>query len=165
MGDKVPKWFVYNYGRRCTLVCAVSALRFLGADLGLDLVSEIEKNIDFYPSLGPSALNYFGLGRQRPKLDLAVEMAGKSSGLIISAQTIAWPNFDLIKENYKANDSAFVLNCFMAPGGRFNHSVLAYDVDLDKTVLRTIDPNNGVITDYKWGKLNFVVTLTIIKLV
>ncbi len=164
MNTPKPSWLVYNYGPRCTLVSAASGLKFLGCHDDIDLIKILEDRLDFHPRFGPSALNYISLGGYPPKLDQAIETAGFKANLKVRAKTRFNTSFTSLTTNFINTKSVAILNCIVAPGGKFNHSVLAYELDINHRILATIDPNNGIITAYQWRNLNLIACITLISL-
>ncbi|HEY8692437.1 MAG TPA: hypothetical protein VIR57_06805, partial [Chloroflexota bacterium] len=66
-----PPWLVRNYGPRCTLVCAASVLRQMGA-AGDSLVDVIAAATGFREAYGPPVLAYVG---GHSALDRGIEQA------------------------------------------------------------------------------------------
>jgi hypothetical protein len=139
---EAPDWLVRNYGPRCTLVCAASVLRFLGARSD-QLVDTIAGGTGFHETYGPSVLAYLG---GHSALDRGVERAGRLGGIDVRSRTrfvVRWR--DLAAS--LAAGAPVVLNCWRAPSGQWSHSVLAVDCDPAARRLLTLDPNDGL---YRW---------------
>jgi len=156
-----PPWLVRNYGPRCTLVCAASVLRKLGAAPDAPLVETIAGATGFRENYGPPALAYLG---GHSALDRGMEQAAAAAGLRVRCRTrfaIRW--VDLVAS--VACDVPVVLNCFRAPSGQWSHSVLAVDYTLEPRRLLTLDPNDGQQRWLTWGDLRtgWICTATFIQ--
>jgi hypothetical protein len=133
-----PPWLVRNYGPRCTLVCAASVLRRLGADDGR-LVDTIAASTGFREDYGPSVLAYLG---GHSALDRGIEAAADRGGIRVASRTrfvVRW------REVAASLDTGVpvVLNCYRAPSRQWSHSILAIDYSLDPRRLLTLDPNDA----------------------
>ncbi len=107
---------------------------------------------------------FISLGGYPPKLDQAIETAGLNANLKVTAKTRFNNSFTSLAPNFINTKSVAILNCIVAPGGKFNHSVLAYELDINHRILTTIDPNNGITTAFRWRNLNLIVCITLITL-
>lgn len=160
-----PDWFIANYGPRCTLVSAAAGLQLLGAKSPL-LVDVIETNISFSSRYGPNPLAYLSLMDNLAPLDRAIELAANAGGIKVKARTKFFPSWAYVFKHFSKPNTIAVLNCLKAPGGKFNHSVLAYAIDSSKVGLETIDPNTANSNFYYWHKAlsGIVITVTFIEL-
>jgi hypothetical protein len=137
-----PSWLVRNYGPRCTLVCAASVLRRLGA-AGDSLVDVIAAATWFREAYGPSVMAYLG---GHSALDRGIEEAAARGGLRVRSRTrfvVRWR--DLAAS--LARDVPVVLNCYRAPSHQWSHSVLAVGCTERPRRLLTLDPNDGA---HRW---------------
>ena len=140
-----PSWLVRNYGPRCTLVCAASVLRRLGA-ANDSLVEVIAAATGFREAYGPPVWAYLG---GHSALDRGIERAGSSGGISVRSRTrfvVRWP--DLAAS--LAADIPVVLNCCRAPSRQWSHSVLAVEYALNPRRLLTLDPNDGACRWLTW---------------
>jgi hypothetical protein len=155
-----PGWLVRNYGPRCTLVCAASVLRFLGAagDSGVDVIATAT---GFREAYGPPALAYLG---GHSALDRGIERAARRAGLRVYSRTrflVRWR--DLVAS--LSTGTPVILNCYRAPSRQWSHSVLAVDYTADPRRLLTLDPNDGCYRWLTWLRpsTGWVCTATFIK--
>lgn len=158
--EETYAWLIRNYGPRCTLVCAASVLRKLGAKSEL-LVEVIERTIRFKPS-GPPARAY--LGPNSP-LDRGIVEAGRTGGIEINSRTRFLVRWSDITESI-SRGVPVVLNCYRAPSGRWSHSILAIDCDLKNKRLLTLDPNDAITRWLTWNRptTGWICTATFIAL-
>jgi hypothetical protein len=138
-----PAWLVRNYGPRCTLVCAASVLRRLGASQEAGLVDVIADATGFRERFGPPVLAYLG---GHSALDRGIERAARLAGLRVRSRTRFIVRWHDIVARLKAHELV-VLNCYRAPSGQWSHSVLAVDFAVGPRRLLTLDPNDG---EYRW---------------
>ncbi len=143
--DVSVDWLIRNYGPRCTLVCAASVLHKLGVP-PQELVPDIERQIDFSVSLGPSPFAY--IGKNAP-LDKAIESVAAANGLRLSVRTRFAFGWQLIAESLD-REIPVILNCYRAPSGRWRHSVLGVAYRAGARQLLTLDPNDGSKHWMKW---------------
>jgi len=138
-------WLVRNYGPRCTLVCAASVLRLLGA-CSPDLLPVIEAATSFRESYGPSVLAYLG---GHSALDRGIERAAALEGLRVRSRTrfvVRWG--DIVRS--LGAGVPVVLNCYRAPSRQWSHSVLATGYAIEPRRLLTLDPNDGLERWLTW---------------
>jgi hypothetical protein len=157
--EETYDWLIPNYGPRCTLVCAASVLRKLGAESD-SLVEVIERTIGFKPS-GPPARAY--LGPNSP-LDRGIAEAGRAGGIAVRSKTRFLVHWKEIVESLAAGVPV-VLNCYRAPSGRWSHSVLAIDCDRENKRLLTLDPNDAIARWMTWNSptTGWICTATFIQ--
>ena len=134
-----PTWLVRNYGPRCTLVCAASVLRFLGAPEGAPLVDTIAGCTGFQERSGPPVLAYLG---GHSALDRGIERAARLSGLEVHSRTRFIVRWRDVAESLD-DGVPVVLNCYRAPSRQWSHSVLAVDHAPAPRRVLTLDPNDG----------------------
>ncbi len=137
-----PPWLVRNYGPRCTLVCAASVLRQMGA-AGDSLVDVIAAATGFREAYGPPVLAYVG---GHSALDRGIEQAAAAGGVSVRSRTrfvVRWR--DVVAS--LAGGTPVVLNCWRAPSRQWSHSILAVDYALTPRRLLTLDPNDGA---HRW---------------
>jgi hypothetical protein len=134
-----PPWLVRNFGPRCTLVCAASVLRYLGALSTPSLVGTIETATGFRESYGPPIMAYLG---GHSALDRGIEQAAAAAGLRVSSRTRFLVRWRDLVASLDAGVPV-VLNCYRAPSRQWSHSVLAVDYADDPKRLLTLDPNDG----------------------
>lgn len=137
-----PAWLVRNYGPRCTLVCAASVLRKLGAR-DESLVDAIAATTRFREASGPPVVAYLG---GHSALDRGIELAARRGGLRVRSRTrfvVRWRDVAAWLER----DLPVVLNCYRAPSRQWSHSVLAVRHEPASRRLLTLDPNDG---RYRW---------------
>ena len=141
----VPDWLVFNYGPRCTLVCAASVLQKLGARSDR-LVEIIERFCHLKQRSGPPARAYIG---RHCALDRGIEFAAEEGGLHVKSRTrfhIGWKRITASLDR----GHPVILNCYRAPGGRWRHSVLAVAYEAVGRRLLTLDPNDGKLRWMIW---------------
>lgn len=140
----VPDLLVPNVGNRCTLVCAATVLRYLGArDDGLALAVRMGELTGYSPASGPPALAYLSFPGGRASLDLAIERVAGEAGIGVRATTMLVPAPGRV---VSALDRGFpvVLNMLRAPSGTWSHSVVAYGYRVahgKPIAVLTADPN------------------------
>jgi hypothetical protein len=139
-----PSWLIRNYGPRCTIVCAASVLRKLGAEG--QLVDVIAAATGFREAYGPPVLAYLG---GHSALDRGVEQAAELGGLHVRSHTHFVVRWAEIVESLSAGVPV-VLNCFRAPSRQWSHSVLAVDCEPQPRRLLTLDPNDGMLRWKAW---------------
>ncbi|HLQ34248.1 MAG TPA: hypothetical protein VK457_16305 [Chloroflexota bacterium] len=141
-----PGWLVRNYGPRCTLVCAASVLRSLGAAVDAPLVDTIADCTGFRETSGPPVLAYLG---GHSALDRGIERAARLAGVDVRSRTrfvVRWR--DVVASLEMA--VPVVLNCYRAPSRQWSHSVLAVDYAASPRRLLTVDPNDGLQRWLNW---------------
>jgi hypothetical protein len=141
-----PDWLLRNYGPRCTLVCAVSVLRLLGASAE-GMVPVLERATGYLESYGPRITAYLGGHSQ---LDRGIEAAARLSGLRVASRTRFFFPWRSLKQSLDTG-VPIVLNCFRAPSRRWSHSVLATAYKEFPRRLLTLDPNDGVSRWMRWN--------------
>ncbi len=137
------EWLVRNYGPRCTLVCAASVLRCLGAAEDAPLVDTIAHCTGFRERSGPPVLAYLG---GHSALDRGIERAARLGGIRVRSRTRFVVRWRDIIASLDAGVPV-VLNCYRAPSRQWSHSVLAVDHATSPRRLLTLDPNDGA---YRW---------------
>ena len=159
--DKRDGWLIGNYGNRCTLVSSASALQLLGAT-SPKLVQVIEAQIHFNPNRGPSVFDYLGFFG-KSALDRGIEAAALEGGIKVRSQTRLFLSWAKVRKSLSSG-SLVVLNCLRAPGGTWNHSVLAIGYDRKPDRFISVDPNNGVVSvKRRWNPFSgAIATVTII---
>lgn len=158
-----PDWLMRNYGPRCTLVCAASVLRFLGARGDSSLVETIETATGFRPDYGPPVLAYLG---GHSALDRGIELAARRHDLEVRSRTRLVVRWRDVADSIRAG-SPVVLNCYRAPSRQWSHSVLAVDYAEYPRRLLTLDPNDGCHRWLTWLRptTGWICTATFITLV
>jgi len=156
---KAPEWLIRNFGPRCTLVCAASVLKKLGASPDR-LLQLIEKTIKFNERWGPNAFAYIGPKR----LDRGIEIAALDGGIKVRANTRLFVRWKHIVESLERGVPV-VFNCYRAPRGVWRHSVLAIGYQSQGKRILTLDPNDGVETWMSWlhPRTGWVCTATFIE--
>jgi hypothetical protein len=153
-------WLVRNHGARCTLVCAASVLRLLGADPAV-MLPVLERATSFREGRGPSVLAYLG---GHSALDRGIERAARIAGLEVCSRTrfiVRWPGI------VRSLDAGLpvVLNCYRAPSRQWSHSVLAVDYRTEPRRLLTLDPNDAARRWLAWSRpaTGWICTATFIE--
>ncbi len=140
-----PPWLVRNYGPRCTLVCAASVLRKLGAR-SERLVEIIERATGFKKS-GPPARAY--IGWRKSPLDRGIEEAARDGGIRVVSRTRLLVRYRHIVASLDRG-LPVVLNSYLAPSGLWSHSVLAVGYQRKGRLILTLDPNDGQFRWMSW---------------
>lgn len=153
-------WLLRNQGARCTLVCAASVLRLLGAGAE-GLVPVLERATAFREGYGPSVFAYFG---GHSALDRGIERAARQAGVAVRSRTrfvVRWA--DVVR----GLDAGLplVLNCWRAPSRQWSHSVLAIGYTIEPRRLLTLDPNDAGRRWLTWNRpaTGWICTATFIE--
>jgi hypothetical protein len=149
-------WLVYNYGPRCTLVSAASALQYLGARGARKLVAIIEAHVQLSMRFGTLPwcyVGYLGPVGIKSQLDRGIEEAARQGGIRVKSATHFLVSRRRLVRHLQSGQPA-VLNCISAPGGSRFHSVVAVSAD---GLIGSVDPNTGELTLAPW---RFIDSLT-----
>lgn len=135
---------VPNVGNRCTLVCAATVVRYLGArEGGPGLAVRMGEITGYSPASGPPALAYLSFPGKRASLDVAIERIAREAGVGLRATTVLLPAPGRVVASL-ARGFPVVLNLLRAPSGTWSHSVVAYGYRAGRggpVEVLTADPN------------------------
>jgi hypothetical protein len=141
--ENAPNWLVQTDRPGGTLDCAASVLCRLGC-YPERLIEIMERTTG--PATLPGARAFVS---GKSVLDAGIELAGTVSGVEIVAQTqFLGPRGRIVQS--LDNDIPVILNCFRAPSGLRNHSVLAVGYHRNGRNLLTLDTKDGSFRWMSW---------------